>query len=118
VAYRGAAPIESFSSIKPGDYLVHINYGIEGTKGSHTCGMRDRASLAYQMATGFTSPWTSAVESTQRWAPPALDRLGSKGRLKEEIEITRDGEERPPRRERSWASDTPWQMFESLPDDT
>lgn len=84
--YRGAAPVESFTSIKPGDFLVHINYGIaryEGIKRiSAGGGEIECLSLLYEGGDRVYVPVDrlSLVEkySTGEAAPPRLDRLGSK----------------------------------------
>ena len=140
--YRGAAPIESFSSIKPGDYLVHINYGIGRYEGlTHIAvgdGEIECLSLAYQDGDRVYVPVDrlSLVEkySTEDVAPPALDRLGSKRweklkkRTKESIkemakELLDLYAERKVVEGLSFPPDTPWQMelessflYEDTPD--
>jgi transcription-repair coupling factor (superfamily II helicase) len=140
--YRGAAPVESFSSIKPGDYLVHMNYGIgryEGLSRIETGdGEIECLALSYQDGDRVYVPVDrlSLVEkySTEDVAPPALDRIGSKRweklkkKTKESIkEMAKELLELYAARKVvkgfSYPADTPWQMelessflYEDTPD--
>lgn len=140
--YRGALPIESFSSIRPGDYLVHINYGIGRYEGLSRIAVGDGEieclSLTYQDGDRVYVPVDrlSLVEkySTEDVAPPALDRIGSKRwerlkkRTKESIkEMAKELLDLYAARKVvegfAFAPDTPWQMelessfiYEDTPD--
>ncbi|MFQ6104867.1 MAG: transcription-repair coupling factor [Candidatus Glassbacteria bacterium] len=140
--YRGVEPVESFTSIKPGDYLVHINYGIARYEGIRRIGVGEGEieclSLTYDGGDRVYVPMDrlQLVEkySTENAAPPALDRLGSrrwerlKKRTKESIkamakELLDLYAARRVIKGFAFSSDTPWQMelessfiYEDTPD--
>jgi transcription-repair coupling factor (superfamily II helicase) len=96
-----SSPIDTFVELNPGDFVVHINYGIGLFKGIERVKVlgyeRDYIKLEYLNDETVFVP-IEQVNLVQRYignegAPPRLDKLGSKswenrkGRVKESVEV-------------------------------
>jgi transcription-repair coupling factor (superfamily II helicase) len=142
VRYRVAAPLESFTDIHPGDYLVHIDYGIGRFLGIERLALEGGTveTLALQYAEGdklyVPVDRLNLVEkyTSEDGAEPALHRLGTprwerqKARTRKAIEdMTEELLELYAQREVdrgfAFSADTPWQraleasfLWEDTPD--
>jgi transcription-repair coupling factor (superfamily II helicase) len=142
VRYRVAAPLESFTDIHPGDYLVHIDYGIGRFLGIERLALEGGTveTLALQYAAGdklyVPVDRLNLVEkyTSEDGAEPALHRLGTprwerqKARTRKAIEdMTEELLELYAQREVdrgfAFSQDTPWQraleasfLWEDTPD--
>ncbi|MDR1319543.1 MAG: DEAD/DEAH box helicase, partial [Treponema sp.] len=128
-----SSPIDTFVELNPGDFVVHVNYGIGLFKGIERIkalgNERDYVKLEYEEEEFVFVP-IEQVNLVQRYigsegAPPRLDRLGSKswenrkGRVKKSVEdIAEKLLELYSRRKQAvgfvFPRDTEWQtMFEA-----
>jgi transcription-repair coupling factor (superfamily II helicase) len=96
-----SSPIDSFVELNPGDFVVHLNYGIglfKGIERVYALGHeRDYVKIEYQDDEAILVP-IEQVNLVQRYIgnsgnPPRLDKVGSKswesrkGRVQESVEV-------------------------------